>query len=253
MAKFVVGTYNLSVGAVTNRPEQVLDDLEKLMKDCHVLILQEGGEAYALLKRAEKRLGVKVFFGYGAAGQSSTPIMYRSSLKVKARKAYLLTKATYVGPAGAGPNTLKQKWLMAIKVKFNGRTVWVGNMHTSPSVYIPVREELVREQFNDAANVVKRWKGVKYVGGDLNTLPEDPLRNPLERAGLRSSQLALGRHNTMGGRNIDDIYFLRKDKRIQPLRNYEVPGASDHDAYVLVSDIEPTVFKSVVETIFKKD
>jgi hypothetical protein len=240
MEKLVVGTYNLSAAAVKHRPEKLMDDLRELMSRCHVLLLQEAGEAGNLLRRAEDKLDVKVFFGYGGTGQAATPIMYRRSLKIKKRRATHLTRATYVGSAGAGPNTLKQKWLLSIMFKFAGRRVNVGGLHTSPSIYIEKREQLAREQLNDSARESKTWKGLKFIGGDLNSLPQDNIRNGLELAGMRSTQIALGKVDTMGKRNIDDVYYFVNRDRVRPVKNYQYRGASDHDAYIAVFEVNPT-------------
>lgn len=240
MDTLVIGSYNLSADDVKHRPEKVKKDLTALVARCHIIGIQEGGEAAALLTWAENTLNVGIFRGFGKHGQAATPILYRKSVgKVVKRRSYPLTPNTWVGEPGAGPNTMKAKWLNMVKFKINGRNVWVGNIHTTPSVYIESREKLAREQFADTARFMRMRRGIKFLTGDMNSEPDSPLRRPLVKAGLRSSQRVLGEKDTHGNRCIDDIYFTFDKRRVRAIKNYTVPVESDHHAYIVEFRIIP--------------
>lgn len=235
--KLIVGTYNLSAAAVNRKPQEITQDLKELMALCHVVLIQEAGQAASLLNRFCAETGNKIYYGTGQPGQSSTPILYRQELDVIKRQSRLLTRRTNVGSRGAGPSTLKAKWLNMIKFRFNGRGVWVCDMHTSPSIYIPVRKRLVKRQFQRAAFWLRLVLGIIILGGDLNSEPDNSVRNPLERIGLRSTQVKLGYKNTMGRRKIDDLYVTNDNLKVKPIRNAVLPGASDHHAYLVEFDV----------------
>lgn len=233
---FEVATYNLHVNTVKKRPEALIRDIGHLFKTAHVVVVQEGGQAQNVIRKACVRYGLKVFKGYGQPGQDSTPILYKKGLKVKNFKSVKLTDRERVNPKAAGPTYTKPKWLNGVLFKFGGRFIWVTNIHTTPSVQFKENERVVRKQIRNADAALEKLRGIKIIGGDFNTLPNHSVRNPLEDK-MRSVQIVGGRINTKGGRNIDDIYFTKDPTRIRLEHSYEFNGASDHDALVAVFKI----------------
>lgn len=231
-----IAAYNLSAAAVKHHPDAVINDIVDIMSVADILLATETGMATDLLKRLDKH-NLYVYQPVSKPGQKDTAIISRR--KPRKCASDFLTPATDVGEAGAGPATLHSKWMNRSKFRFYGRTVWAAVLHTSPSVYIKKRFELAKRQFQGAANGAKRLFGFKVVGGDLNSEPNSPLRNPLEQVGLISAQHELGEKNTMKGRCIDDQHYS-KNAKFRAVKHWVRHGASDHLCYFVTYEVVPS-------------
>lgn len=227
----------MSAAACRRHPDKVLADLERFMSQCDVLCLEEAGEGQAILAKAVRTLDVEVHNGFSEPGQAATPVMFKR--KAHERKSFPLTPKTHVGAPGAGPNTMKAKWLNIVRFSVYGHITWVGSIHTTPSVYIDSREALAMDQTRSAAAVTANLRGWEFIGGDYNSLPGSNIRRPLERRGITSAQKALGPVATHGNRSIDDVHY-KKNKSLKPTRHWTRKGVSDHDAYFVEFTVKPT-------------
>lgn len=232
-----VATYNLHANAVRKNPAAVLRDIELFMQEADFLCVQEAGEAGALLREACQKFHLKLFDGFDKYGQAATPILYKAEALEK--KSFPLTPTTHVGEPGAGPGTMKAKWLNALKFSFYGRDIWIASIHTTPSVYIPVREELALRQTRGTAEALKGLTGFKFLGGDFNSLPDSAIRKPLLSAGFGSSQAVLKPIATFGKRFIDDVHFSNS-REVRPVEHWVRRGVSDHHGYFVKYEITPT-------------
>lgn len=238
---WVVCSYNLGYGAVKRKPHLVFRDIKRFLEEADILCLQECGAAGAILDRVERELDVHVFRGFGKGGQASTALVYKRR-PVK-RRSYSLSPRTWVGRRGAGPNYMKHKWLNVVKHRVWGRHVWTGTAHTTPSVYLEVREDLALMQTRKMGRVSRWLRGLKFFGGDFNSAPGHKVRRPLRRAGLKSSQREARRKiNTKDRRSIDDVYVnFGRGRRVKMVRHWTEEGASDHRAYFVKYAIKPTL------------
>lgn len=240
MSNFRVGTYNLHVNAVKRHPDDVVRDIVNGITDCHVLSLNEAGQAEHLIKRACIAAGnAAVYYGEGDAARS-TPIIYRRTLEVLNKHSYLLTPRTDTNePKAAGPTVVKEKRLNAITFAVNGRRVTYAGIHTTPSVWADRHGRLNAEQIDDAAAFLARLRGVKIIGGDFNALPDHRNLQALTKRGFVSTQRQFGPVGTNGKRAIDDIYIYGGEHRIKVTNRHLILGASDHRMYVVNCFVTP--------------
>lgn len=173
------------------------DLLSLLADDPGIIGLQETGN-----KKRTKR--IFNFFrnqGYGIRGKSNTPIAFdKDQYRLKDFGAPVISRATYVGPQGAGPSTLKQKYAnyLILKQLGGGPLRSVTNVHLAPSRQLAVRRRLSDQQIANVAalqrEIARRYKGVeRAVIGDLNVGKVGPLA-PLARAGLNIQQSPFDTH-----------------------------------------------------------
>lgn len=232
--ELVLGTYNISVAAIKRHPDKVRRDLGRLMKVCHAVSLQEAGEGENVIRKAAKEHGFKVYFGEGAKGQSSTPVIYRSDLEVVKKGATVVTPPTYVGPAGAGPSVVKQKSVVWVRFKFNGRTCTVGSGHGPASAYLPRRRALVKKFFLNSAKVCDDMPGLVFWGADQNRKGDNSDLNPFQNRGFASAQLRRGPIKTHWS-FIDDFRFRVAKKRLRLVRVFILNKySSDHKPFIAV-------------------
>jgi endonuclease/exonuclease/phosphatase family metal-dependent hydrolase len=237
MGKLVVATYNLSAAACERHPDKVLSDILGAMSNADILCCQEAGKADHILRKVE-RAGYHVYYGDGDNSQAATPVVTKK--KPRRSKSFFLSKSTHVGEAGAGPATLKEKWLNVVWLRYYGRSIRAGSMHTSPSIYIKIREWLAKRQCDRAGDAMSKMIGLKFVAGDFNSVPTDSVRDGLEHAKLISSQLVQGPKDTEGNRSIDDVYYS-KSRYITLVRTWTEEGASDHRKFFAEFNIKPTL------------
>lgn len=246
MNTFTVCTVNLFVGAVKHKPEKVLADIGRYLSNADFLVVEEAGEAEKILHKAAQKYDVFIYDGFGLKGQGATAII--SKRAPRKSKSFPLTQATHVGQSGAGPSVLKPKWYQTSLFRIYGRAVWIGVLHTAPSIYIHIREMLALEATQDAAKATTTIRGLKVIGGDYNSEPDHRVRNPLEREGLVSSQNELGWINTMENRCIDDQHYSKKWKKgakvgnkIRAVKHWTMEGSTDHRAYFVEYEVNPTI------------
>ena len=242
MERFTVAAANLSVAAVEHKPDSVIRDIIDMLKQADIVLATEAGMAGKILARLEK-MGYNVFQPDNMPGQKDTAII--SVPKPRRSASDYLTPATDVGDAGAGPRVIHAKWLNRNKYRLFGRTVWIGVLHTTPSIYIKKRYILARTQFSRAGAVVQRVAKWFIVGGDLNSSPGESVRDPLQNAGMVSTQTELGILDTMGNRSIDDQYYTRKrskgKRKFQAVNHWTKKGVSDHLYYFTTYEVLPSL------------
>lgn len=115
--------------------------------------------------------------------QASTPILYRSDrFELQASGSLKVSDATYVGPEGAGPSTLKAKFVNWVSLQHleSGRVVHVLNNHAVPSVQakdggpnwkLPERLELYRKHMAGLRSLITQFAengDPVFVTGDFN-------------------------------------------------------------------------------------
>lgn len=255
-------TYN--VGAKIS-PERTLEDLAKILRsDPDIVALQE-------MSSPEKRRLVRdrfvncdncvwAAFMHGPAVPGETPLLYRSDrLTLLEAHTVQLTEPTYVGQWGAGPATIRAKFVSWVRLRDrkSGRMVNVLNNHTVPSVQgrdggpnrrSPARLQIYRKHLAGVRSLVRTFaqerQGLVFVTGDLNVnYRRDRVLAPpmfpyssLGRVGLRASYQALGEppigtHVLASGnttRLIDYVYY-RPGRTVEAYEQRILTGfASDH-------------------------
>lgn len=119
----------------------------------------------------------------GGAVPAGTPILYRKDrFTLQASGSVQVTEATYVGPRGAGPSTIRPKYVNWVRLRdqLTTRQVYVLNNHTVPSVQAPsggpndntARLRIYRKHMNGLKALVTELLAAKrapmFVVGDFN-------------------------------------------------------------------------------------
>ncbi len=115
--------------------------------------------------------------------QNATPILYRSTaFLLKSTGTKKVSKTTYVGPSGAGPSTVKAKFVNYVKLRHRatGKVVYVLNNHAVASVQgsdggrdlsHPKRLDLYRQHMSGLQNLITELSATGaavLVTGDFN-------------------------------------------------------------------------------------
>lgn len=180
-----IATYNVSAAQPVSSTVEDLRELTKASPD--VIALQE-------MASRERRNAVRAelvdcdtcaFDAYmpDPAIQGGTPILYRSDkYTLELEGSEQVTDDTYVGPQGAGPSTIRAKWINWVQLRDNvtGRLVSVLNNHFVPTVQAGDggpndqrrRVEIYRKHMEGLVAEINRIKaetgGTVFVTGDLN-------------------------------------------------------------------------------------
>jgi endonuclease/exonuclease/phosphatase (EEP) superfamily protein YafD len=242
-------------------------DIRELAKRVHVLALQEMANP---TRRKRVRASLVScdrcrFDAYmpRSAVPGSTPILYRSKrfrlLKAGTRQ---VTKATRVGPRGAGPARIRAKYVNFVRLRDvkTGRAVVVLNNHAVPSVQarggapntrLRKRLTLYRQHMRALQRMVDRFevRGKVFVTGDLNVNYRSDRRlaprlfpyHRLGRLGMRASYQTLGEPGTGthvlrsgNDRRLIDYVYYRHQRSVRPVRQAILRGyASDHRPLVV--------------------
>jgi endonuclease/exonuclease/phosphatase (EEP) superfamily protein YafD len=242
-----------------------MNDLKSIMaKSPDVITLQEMASAKKRKKIREKYIDcydcVWAANMPGPPVPGETPILYRTDrFDLVESGSVKVTDPTYVGKAGAGPSTINAKYVNWVRLRDErtGRTVYVLNNHTVPSVQgksggpnkrAGKRLDIYRKHMGGLQDLVRgisenRW-GLVFVTGDLNVnYRRDRALKPglfpytrLGNVGLQASYQAIrepktGTHRLKNGndkRLIDYVYFLPR-KSIEAKKQRILMGyASDH-------------------------
>lgn len=149
------------------------------------------------------------------AAENATPILYRwDKFQLIGSGSQQVSQATYVGARGAGPSTLKAKFINWVELRHraSGQTVYILNNHSVPSVQgpdggsndtMPERLALYAQHMDGLRTLVTQFNATGspvLVTGDLNVnyrrdkIVRDPLFPyvTMHQVGLRSSFEALG-------------------------------------------------------------
>lgn len=232
-----IATYNLHMEAVKNTPNKVLDDLEYLTDRCQIVLLEEAGFADAILRQAKRHFDVETFAGTGNA-TDHTQVMFADTMDFRRGRSYPLSSPLYVGDDGGVPKgTLEGKDLNVAVFRYNGRRINVGPYHGVPSIYIPRRARLAREQVSAASAVARRLPGITFIGGDFNMEPDNNILDPMRKAGMHSMQTRYGFKATHGNRAIDDLWWKADPDKVRPRGTRIYEGVSDHNALISTFDI----------------
>lgn len=148
---------------------------------------------------------------------------------------HFLTPRTYVGPAGAGPRTLREKKAPFAQFRLLGtrRKFWLVGSHDAPSIYIDKRDELHEKQQEEKLKLLKGLRGNKLSVGDYNAGWKHPNMRPWKRAGFVCDNPNVNTHDRT--RAIIDL-FLRKALRMRPVQKTVIQGPVewDHNAVNIV-------------------
>lgn len=211
-----VATYNASAQADHDR---AVADVVRLADEADIVTLQEMSSLKRrnAVRRALIDCGMCPFEGYlpSDAVQGGTPILYRwEKFRFERAGTTQVSDATYVGPKGAGPSTLRAKYInwVQLRERATGRDVYVLNNHTVPSVQgrggasnpdMAKRLELYGKHMAGIRRLTSEFTaqgGAVVVTGDLNVnyRTDRQARDPLfpyvnlGRSGLRASHVHLG-------------------------------------------------------------
>lgn len=197
--------------------------------------------------RQDELLAADTGLSYVPRTHKAVPLFYRPGawrLEAHTAGALFLTPETYVGGAGAGPPTLRAKYLSYARFRNRRthRTLWRFNMHAAPSIYLPrqpgadiSRGELHARQVERAARFIASKHGARILEGDFNAGWGHRNMDPLRDIGMR---LANGPDPTHGSRRIDLSLYVGP---VEPVSSRVVRGVKrdDHDAVETVYRLTP--------------
>jgi Endonuclease/Exonuclease/phosphatase family len=253
-----ITTYN---AAAATKTETAVADIVRLAAVSDVMALQEMGSAKRRSAVAESLVNCETcsFDAYMPlpAVPGSTPILWNSErFRFKSSGTRQVSKDTFVGKAGAGPSTMRAKYInyVLLKDRQTKRNFYVLNNHAVPSVQgdggranrkYPKRLALYRQHMDGLKELVAELQAngrSVFVTGDLNVnyrrdrIVQDrlfPYYN-LGRVGLQASHAALGEpmigtHSLGSGSRLIDYVFYPRDKAVVPLTQEVLTGySSDH-------------------------
>lgn len=229
-----IATYN---AAALVEHSRAAADVVRLSDNADIVTLQEMSSAKRrdLVRAALIDCATCAFAGYmpREAVRGGTPILYRKDLfQFVSAGTTQVSEATYVGPEGSGPSTLRAKYINWVNLRENKtqRDVFVLNNHAVPSVQganggpntaMPERVALHRQHMEGLTELVTQFSmsgGLVFVTGDLNVNFRTDRKTAyrwfpyavMRGVGLRASfdtlgQPALGTHGQRG-RLIDYVY-----------------------------------------------
>lgn len=262
LADLVVATYNIKF---TVGLQNAIADVNELINDhgAQIIGLQEFGAP----ERADFDRHFAGWNGYQpepTVAMGTTPILFdRNVFDIVGAGGKRATPETYVGDAGAGPATLKAKWVNWVKLRHlpSGRYIVVFNNHAVPTAQdrqtgcptddpdLQERVDLHREHMGLLKRMIDDWDpdGLVFTIGDFNIdyatdvacqHPDFPYAK-LHEANTVSSWEALGMtsHGTFlddqGHRWLDWVCH-RQDPAVTPADHVPLYyGHSDHRGVVV--------------------
>ncbi len=266
-------TYNADAGV---KPASTMEDLATIMaQDPDVVALQEvaSAEKRQLIRETYIQCEGCLWAGFMPlpAVPGGTPLLYRADrFSLLASGSEQVTEPTFVGKRGAGPSTIRAKFVNWVRLRDlrTGRPVHVLNNHTVPSVQgasggpnysNPERLKIYRRHMAGLQDLVEgfsqQYRGFVLVVGDLNVnYRRDrvlaPAMFPYRRlgdVGLSASyeplgEPRLGTHTLASGndtRLIDYVYF-RPRRAVQPAAQRIMRGlSSDHRPLLVEFQVTP--------------
>lgn len=180
----VIATYNIQHALAD---DVVVADMQKLADTgVDVIGLQEmGGLARRDAVTAQLvdciSCEFEAFMPSGA-GQGALPILYRwSKFHLLSSGTRKVSEATYVGPSGAGPSTVPDKYLTYVQLshRITGQEMYVINSHAvasveasdGPNYQHPERLELYRQHMDGLKAMITEFKATGaavFATGDFN-------------------------------------------------------------------------------------
>jgi endonuclease/exonuclease/phosphatase family metal-dependent hydrolase len=184
-ARVRIATYNTEYGRT---PEAVAQDIKNLSAaGADIIALQEMG---TLARRDAVRSQLVDCptcefddFMPDTAEENATPILYKwAKYRLLGTGTVKVSERTYVGSSGAGPNTLKAKFInyVSLRHRVTGQELYVLNNHAVPSVQgdgggrnldNPERLELYRQHMAGLRSLITQLKetgAAIFVTGDFN-------------------------------------------------------------------------------------
>ncbi len=136
---FDVATYNVHYQST---PAETVSDLTKIAAaGADIIGLQEMGTRDKRDAVREQLVDCSTCqfdaFMTDLGAQNATPILYRwSEFRLESTGSRQVSEATYVGPSGAGPSTVKAKFINYVELRHRatGQVVYVLNNHAVASV-----------------------------------------------------------------------------------------------------------------------
>jgi endonuclease/exonuclease/phosphatase (EEP) superfamily protein YafD len=260
-----ISTYNVKhdLSAAT-----AVSDITRLAASSDIVTLQEmsSGVRRRGVRAALLDCSVCPFEGYfpTPAVPGSTPILYRwDRFRLEGTGTVQVSRDTFVGAAGAGPKTLRAKYInwVRLRERATGRSIYVLNNHAVPTVQgrdggpnrtLPARLSLYDQHMTGLTTLVNRLKAdgsLVFVTGDFNVnfARDRVVRSPLfpytrlGAVGMSASYAALGEpaRGTHSDRLIDYVWYLRQDA-VKPVAQ-RVPRrySSDHRPLIVTFEIAP--------------
>jgi endonuclease/exonuclease/phosphatase family metal-dependent hydrolase len=253
----------LSVGAAVRDVRAVAD------RGVDVIALQEMASAKrrAAVRAALVDCETCVFEMFAptnsGAVSAGTPILYRSDrFWLLASGSVQVTKATYVGPRGAGPSTIRPKFVNWVRLRdrLTRRQVYVLNNHTVPSVQArnggpnanKARLRVYRKHMSGLKALIvqsQQTGGTIFVTGDFNVnyrkdrivaasmFPYRSLSDVAVRASYqRLGEPRTGTHILPSGNDerLIDYVFIRDHRAVTPVRQEIITGVSSDHRPILV-------------------
>ena len=235
---FKVATFNLGDGPLRDKVDDVVD---LAGKGATVIGLQEASDRDDLLVELRKRSGMASWRWCRVAddGGPAVPILYDSAVWELETPCggFLAVESRYLGPAGAGPDESKPKFVTAFVLhhRSSGRNVRVLNTHFIPSARnssLPsgeLRRRIAHVRDHVAALLDRIGDGTRHpmpvvLTGDLNGPGSWPLLDPLKGIDLTGWST----DPTHGGETLDHVVQRNLDQEGQAY----VSTSSDHRAVV---------------------
>jgi hypothetical protein len=253
-----IATYNSAAGVTTKR---AVADITRLAATSDVVALQEMGSWARRSAVAATLLDCETctFDGFMPipAVPGSTPIIWNSErFRLKESGTRQVSVDTFVGKAGAGPATLRAKYInfVLLRDRMTGVKFYVFNNHAVPSVQgaggradarYPKRLELYRQHMEGLKAIIAertaRNRAV-FVTGDLNVnfrrdrIVQDPLfpYSNLRQVDVHASHVTLGEpkigtHAHGSGSRLIDYVLHQSHPAVVPMQQQVLTGySSDH-------------------------
>lgn len=271
-------TYNTEAGLKV--PVAVADFARLLKRKPDIITLQEMASAKKRRQIREQYLDCETCTYDGYLPQpptpGSTPVIWNSDrFRLLGARTVKVTEPTYVGKRGAGPSTIRSKYINWVRLRdlVTGRAINVLNNHLVPSVQggkggpnnNKRRVAIYRKHMEALSALVYRIHqakvGIVVVTGDFNVnYRKDRVLKPyvfpyrqLGKRGMRASYEFLGlprmgTHTLKGGnstRLIDYVYLDNRPKVLTPKKQRIVRNMSSDHRPLLV-DIQPTTMNGWV-------
>ena len=258
-----IATYNSAAGVQT---ERAVADIERLAATADVVTLQEMGSPARRNAVAASLVDCEtcLFDAYMPvpAVPGSTPILWNSErFRLKEFGTRQVSQDTYVGKAGAGPSTLRAKYInyVLLRDRATGVKFYVLNNHAVPSVQgdggaanrdYPKRLELYRQHMVGLTSLIDEFTAANravFVTGDFNVnyrrdrIVQDrlfPYYN-LRQVDVQASHEALGEpaigtHSNGSGDRLIDYVFYQRHQAVVPTKQQVLTGySSDHRPLVV--------------------
>ncbi|MDP9443508.1 MAG: hypothetical protein M3P83_03770 [Actinomycetota bacterium] len=245
---FNVASYNVHHART---PDETVSDLRKIATaGADIIGLQEMGTADRRAAVREQIVDCSTCkfdaFMPDTRAQNATPILYRwSKFRLESTGTKQVSEATYVGPSGAGPSTIKAKFINYVELRHRvtGQIIYVLNSHAVASVQgrdagrklkHPERLQLYRQHMEGLQSLITELSATGaavLATGDFNVsyrrdhLVQDTLF-PYYRMGQVDTAAnwealgmpELGTHRPSDGRanRLIDYVFYRKNTPVTP-------------------------------------